>query len=804
MTSRATTRPDPDALLARDRRAKKRAPRAARLQDLLRRLAGRRQDLRDARPRRAPLREQGVDVVIGVVETHGRSETAALLAGLELLPRKRRRLSRPRAAGVRSRRRARAQAGAAAGRRARAHQRARLAPSEALAGRRGAARRRHRRLHDGQRPAPREPERRRRRHHRRARARDACPTASSIAPTRSCWSTCRPTSCCSGCRRARSTCPSRPSARAQQLLPQGQPDRAARARAAPHRRARRRRRCSDYRARHSRSARVWKTREALLVCVGPAPRRRSGGARGRAPGRAARCATGTPSMSRRRRCSGCRTTRRERMLRDAEARRRNSARETATLAGSRRAAALVAYARAAQPRHAWSWARRTARRGAGHGGAAAAPTRSRQPAPDLDVLVRQSRRVRASGLNAARPASRALPRMARRRLRRRVCALSACVATPSRCAAACTCLELPNIVMLFLLARGRRGAAFGRGPAVLAAFAQRRWRSTSSSCRRASRSRSATRNTAHVRGDARRRPRRRPAHRGPALPGARRHAARGARARAVRDGARACRRRSQAEQVVEIGARLRRSATFARAGRGAAAGRRDDRLPLPAPDAARRPPIDARHRATGPSTTASRPATAPTRCRPRLALSAAEGADAHARRAGDASPTSRRMLLMPEQRRHARDLRRADRDRAGARALRRGRAATRWSTWSRSGCAIRCWRRCRTTCARRSTALVGLVGIAGASSSRRAMPQATQAPAHAATRRVRMSALVDQSAGHGAARERRSRSCNRNGSCSRRWSAARCARVARMLAGHRVQTSTLAADLPLVRLRRAC
>src|SRR6202522_2230925 len=31
----------------------------------------------------------GVDVVIGAVETHGRAETEALLAGLEVLPRKR-------------------------------------------------------------------------------------------------------------------------------------------------------------------------------------------------------------------------------------------------------------------------------------------------------------------------------------------------------------------------------------------------------------------------------------------------------------------------------------------------------------------------------------------------------------------------------------------------------------------------------------------------------------------------------------------------------------------------------------------
>jgi len=34
------------------------------------------------------LRAQGLDVVVGVVETHGRSETAALMESLELLPRR--------------------------------------------------------------------------------------------------------------------------------------------------------------------------------------------------------------------------------------------------------------------------------------------------------------------------------------------------------------------------------------------------------------------------------------------------------------------------------------------------------------------------------------------------------------------------------------------------------------------------------------------------------------------------------------------------------------------------------------------
>src|SRR5262249_31469858 len=34
------------------------------------------------------LKKQGVDVVVGVVETHGRPETAALLEGLEQVPRR--------------------------------------------------------------------------------------------------------------------------------------------------------------------------------------------------------------------------------------------------------------------------------------------------------------------------------------------------------------------------------------------------------------------------------------------------------------------------------------------------------------------------------------------------------------------------------------------------------------------------------------------------------------------------------------------------------------------------------------------
>ncbi|MBA4795799.1 MAG: sensor histidine kinase KdpD [Rhizobiales bacterium] len=76
-------RPDPDALLAlaeKDRRGKLTvflgaAPGVGKTYAML------------SRARR--LKADGLDVVVGLVETHGRSETAALLDGLEILPRRR-------------------------------------------------------------------------------------------------------------------------------------------------------------------------------------------------------------------------------------------------------------------------------------------------------------------------------------------------------------------------------------------------------------------------------------------------------------------------------------------------------------------------------------------------------------------------------------------------------------------------------------------------------------------------------------------------------------------------------------------
>src|SRR5690606_28464482 len=76
-------RPDPDALLAlaeKDRRGKLTvflgaAPGVGKTYAML------------LRARR--LKADGADIVVGLVETHGRCETAALLEGLEVLPRRR-------------------------------------------------------------------------------------------------------------------------------------------------------------------------------------------------------------------------------------------------------------------------------------------------------------------------------------------------------------------------------------------------------------------------------------------------------------------------------------------------------------------------------------------------------------------------------------------------------------------------------------------------------------------------------------------------------------------------------------------
>ncbi len=77
-------RPDPDELLARTRAAERREARG-KLKVFFGASAGVGKTyamLKDAQK----LRDQGVDAVVGIVETHGRADTAEQLAGLEVLP----------------------------------------------------------------------------------------------------------------------------------------------------------------------------------------------------------------------------------------------------------------------------------------------------------------------------------------------------------------------------------------------------------------------------------------------------------------------------------------------------------------------------------------------------------------------------------------------------------------------------------------------------------------------------------------------------------------------------------------------
>ena len=106
--------------------------------------------------------DRGTDVVVGFVETHGRPHTEAMLGDLEVVPR---RTVTYRGADVHRdgpRRRPGPAPRGRPGRRAGPHQRARLPQRQALAGHRGAARRRHHRAHHGQHPAPGVAQRRRR------------------------------------------------------------------------------------------------------------------------------------------------------------------------------------------------------------------------------------------------------------------------------------------------------------------------------------------------------------------------------------------------------------------------------------------------------------------------------------------------------------------------------------------------------------------------------------------------------------------------------------------------------------------
>jgi two-component system, OmpR family, sensor histidine kinase KdpD len=83
--SRSDQRPSPDALLEAARREERRAGRLKIFVGAAPGVGKTYEMLQQARARK----QDGYDVVVGVVETHGRKETQALLDGLEIIPRKR-------------------------------------------------------------------------------------------------------------------------------------------------------------------------------------------------------------------------------------------------------------------------------------------------------------------------------------------------------------------------------------------------------------------------------------------------------------------------------------------------------------------------------------------------------------------------------------------------------------------------------------------------------------------------------------------------------------------------------------------
>ena len=113
------------------------------------------------------LKRQGVDVVIGVVETHGRAETQAQIGDLEQVPRRTIEYRGVDARRNGSRRRSGTAAERRAGRRAGPHQCSRQPQRQALPGHRRADPGRHQRHQHAQHSTPRKPVRRDRKGHRR-------------------------------------------------------------------------------------------------------------------------------------------------------------------------------------------------------------------------------------------------------------------------------------------------------------------------------------------------------------------------------------------------------------------------------------------------------------------------------------------------------------------------------------------------------------------------------------------------------------------------------------------------------------
>ena len=220
-----TERPNPDALLAEVNAAAARE-RRGRLKIFFGASAGVGKTYAMLTAAHEQMRA-GTDVVVGLLETHGRAETAALLDGLQQLPPLMLDVQGTHGQGIRPGCGAGAPADAHPGRRTGAYQCARCTAPEALAGRRRIAGRRHRRVHDAQRPAHRKPQRCRGADHRHPRQRNVARHVLRVGRRSrtdrpAARRTARPSARGQGVRAAAGR------ARAREFFPEGQPDRAAR------------------------------------------------------------------------------------------------------------------------------------------------------------------------------------------------------------------------------------------------------------------------------------------------------------------------------------------------------------------------------------------------------------------------------------------------------------------------------------------------------------------------------------------------------------------------------------------------
>ena len=294
-----------------------------------------------------------------------------------------------------------------------------------------------------------------------------------------------PDGCCSGCARARSTSRSRP-ARDRALLPQGQPDRAARAGAAPHGRARGR---ADARL-HGASSGDRETWAAASGCWSASARARArpagagraahGGAAARRLGRGVRGDAARPAAERRRARGAA-----SRPLRAGGA------------AGRRDGDAERAERRATR---SWPMPESTTSPGSWWASRAAALARALLGSL-LDALVRGS----GDDRRAAPSRGEEERRQPRRRRRRDATGTRSSTPgpRPSWWCPPCSGLLVrsfgarspPSMRHALPAGRGVAAARFRRGPSVAGRAARRRARSTSSSCRPTSPSRSATRDT---------------------------------------------------------------------------------------------------------------------------------------------------------------------------------------------------------------------------------------------------------------------------------------------------------------------